>query len=72
MQCALVLLCYIFRKWNALWRYNIILSAHGTHSGVLVLYFLRVECAMIICVEFFSCCIILTFFFCVYFKNVEV
>ena len=42
------LLCYIFSALNAIWRHCIILYAcgeppHGTRSGVIVLYFPRVE-----------------------------
>ena len=39
VERALVLLCYIFCAWNALWRYCAIFSAHGTRSGVIMLYF---------------------------------
>ena len=39
VEQALVLLCFIFRAWNALWLYYAIFSAHGTRSGVIVFYF---------------------------------
>ena len=78
VERALALLCYIFRVWNALWRYCVIFSAfggpaRGMRSGVIVLYFLRVECALVLCVKFISSCNILTLFFArVYFKTVLV
>ena len=45
---AHALLCYVFCAWNAIWNYFVIFYAcggpvHGKCSGVIVLYFLRVE-----------------------------
>ena len=52
---ALELLCYIFRTWNALWHYCVIFFAYGTQSGVIFLYYLHVEHALVFCVKFISC-----------------
>ena len=46
VECALALLCYILRAWNALWCYCVIFSARGMRSGIIVLYFTRVEHAL--------------------------
>ena len=46
VEHAQVLLCCIFRAWNALWRYFVIFSAGETCSGIIVLYFPRVERAL--------------------------
>ena len=62
VEHSLVLLCSIFCEWNALWRYCVIFfhacsalwrycvifSACGTRSSVIVLYFLRVERALVL------------------------
>ena len=70
VERALVLLCCIFRAWNALWRYCVIFfrlwnalfwrycvifSARGTRSGVIVLYFPRVERALALLCYIFAC-----------------
>ena len=74
VERALALFCCIFRSWNALWRYSVVFSrvwinlchycviffACGTRSGVIVLYFPRVEHDLVFCVKFISCCNILT------------
>ena len=44
----------------ALWYYCVAFSARGTRSGVIVLYFLRVQHALVFCVKFILCCNILT------------
>ena len=46
VECALALLCYILRAWNALWCYCVIFSARGMRSGIIVLYYPCVECAL--------------------------
>ena len=43
MERDIVLLCCILRAWEALYYYCVIFSACGTRSGVIVLYFPRVE-----------------------------
>ena len=55
VERALVLLCCIFRTWDALWRYCVIFSVGGTCSGVIVLYFPHVEHALVFCVIFSAC-----------------
>ena len=59
VERSLEILCYIFRVWNALWTYCVIFSSRGTRSGVIVLYFLCVERALVFYVKFISCCNIL-------------
>ena len=56
MERALALFCYIFREWNALWSYCVIFSTCGTGSDVIVLYFTRVELALVFCVKLILCC----------------
>ena len=52
VEFDLALLCYIFRVWNALWRYCVIFYARGTRYGVIVLYFPRVERVWSYCIIF--------------------
>ena len=46
VKCALVFCVIFLRTWNTLWYCWVVFSARGTRSGIIALYFLRVECAL--------------------------
>ena len=55
VERVLIFCVIFFRARNALWQYCVVLSAHGTRSDVIVLYFPRVERTLsLLCYIFFA------------------